>query len=75
MSGSPSSVLGFAVIFLIVGALGERELGWFAATIFLVASGALFLYSAITLALFLARRRRLRASLAAEPVPEAVAQL
>jgi hypothetical protein len=61
MSGSPASVLGFAVIFLVVGGFGGAQLGVLAATIFLVASGALFAYSAVQAGLALRRRHRLRA--------------
>jgi hypothetical protein len=70
MSGSPASVLGFAVIFLVVGAFGGYQLGWLASLIFLIASGALFAFSAVTLGIYLARRRRVASlvPLEAEPV-------
>ncbi|BDZ45960.1 hypothetical protein [Naasia aerilata] len=75
MSGSPASVLGFAVIFLVVGAFGGYQLGWLASLIFLVASGALFAFSAVTLVLHL-RRRALAADQApADAEPKAVASV
>jgi hypothetical protein len=75
MSGSPASVFGFAVIFLIVGALGGGQLGMLASAIFLIASAALFAFGTVTLVIGL---RRLKADRAAEPaapvrVPEPVA--
>jgi hypothetical protein len=69
MSGTPASVLGFAVIFLVVGVLGGGQLGMLAAAIFLTASAALFAFGAVTLVL---DRRRLRAERAAAAVPVAV---
>jgi|tagenome__1003787_1003787.scaffolds.fasta_scaffold14677530_1 hypothetical protein len=76
MSGSPASVLGFAVIFLVVGGFGGAQLGALAATIFLVASGALFVYFGVMVALAVRRRQRLRMldeeSASVEPEPASV---
>ncbi|WP_210506484.1 hypothetical protein [Naasia sp. SYSU D00057] len=70
MSGSPASVLGFAVIFLVVGGLGGAQLGALASVIFLTASGALFAFFAVQVALAVRRRRApsaLEAELSAVP--------
>ena len=56
MPDSLPAVLGFGVIFLIVGALGGSQLGLMASIIFLVASGALLAVGGITAVVALRRR-------------------
>ena len=71
MSGSPASVFGFAVIFLVVGGLGAGQLGALAAAIFLIASAALFASGTVTVVL---GQRRARLLKDADDAPQRVAE-
>ncbi len=67
MADSTPAVLGFGVIFLIVGALGGPQLGLTAALVFLGASAVLFAFGGTTMLVVRLRRR------AASPEPARVA--
>jgi hypothetical protein len=56
MPDSLPAVLGFGVIFLIVGALGGAQLGLMASIIFLSASAVLLAFAGVTVLIALRRR-------------------